>query len=98
MGTSRCEAAVISLGFSRSHWALVDAARTAALFAYQNPFSLREDSRASAAYAEKTTLPRVSVGVSWSVRVATTDRSQERFRYQVLEYEPDSLSAAHWFL
>ena len=39
----------------------------------QNPFSLREDSRASAAYAEKTTLPRASVGVSWSVRVATID-------------------------
>ena len=29
----------------------------------QNPFSLREDSRASAAYAEKTTLPRAPVGV-----------------------------------
>ena len=39
----------------------------------QNPFSLREDSRASAAYAEKTTLPRAPVGVSWSVRVAATD-------------------------
>jgi hypothetical protein len=39
----------------------------------QNPFSLREDSRASAAYAEKTTLPRAPVGVSWSGRVATTD-------------------------
>ena len=65
MGTSWCESAVISLGFSRSHQALVDAARTAALFAKnQNPFSLREDSRASAAYAEKTTLPRAPVGVS----------------------------------
>ena len=31
---------------------------------YQNPFSLREDSRASVAYAEKTTLPRAPVGVS----------------------------------
>ena len=30
----------------------------------QNPFSLREDSRASAAYAEKKTLPRAPVGVS----------------------------------
>ena len=40
---------------------------------YQNPFSLREDSRASVAYAEKTTLPRVSEGVSRSCRVATTD-------------------------
>ena len=33
MGTSRRESAVISLGFSRSHRPLVDAARTAALFA-----------------------------------------------------------------
>ena len=74
MGTSRRESAVISLGFSRSHRPLVDAARTAALFAKnQNPFSLREDSRGSAAYAEKTTLPRVSVGVFGSFRVATTD-------------------------
>ena len=40
----------------------------------QNPFSLREDSRASAAYAEKTTLPRASVGVSRSIRVATIDK------------------------
>ena len=39
----------------------------------QNPFSLREDSRASAAYAEKTTLPRAPVGVSQSCRVTTTD-------------------------
>ncbi len=33
MSTSRCEAAVTSLGFSRSHQALVDAAEAAALFA-----------------------------------------------------------------
>ena len=60
--------------FSRSHRPLVDLARTARLFAKnQNPFSLREDSRGSAAYAEKTTLPRVSVGVFGSFRVATTD-------------------------
>ena len=39
----------------------------------QNPFSLREDSRALAAYAEKTTLPRAPAGVSRSCRVATTD-------------------------
>ena len=31
---------------------------------YQNPFSLREDSRASVAYGEKKTLPRAPVGVS----------------------------------
>ena len=43
----------------------------------QNPFSLQKDSRASAAYAEKTTLPRVSVGVSQSVRVATIDKVKD---------------------
>ncbi len=43
----------------------------------QNQFSLREDSMASPAYAEKTTLPRASEGVSRSCRVATTDT---RFR------------------
>ena len=43
----------------------------------RNPFSLREDSRASAAYAEKTTLPRAPVGVSRSLRVATSKRGFE---------------------
>ena len=43
----------------------------------QNPFSVRDDSRASAAYAEKTTLRRAPQGVSRSRRVATTDT---RFR------------------
>ena len=52
----------------------------------QNPFALREDSRASAAYAEKTTLPRASVGVSQSCRVATTEYEiPKRFHGQVLE-------------
>lgn len=31
---------------------------------YQNPFALRENSRASVAHAEKTTLPRAPAGVS----------------------------------
>ena len=39
----------------------------------QNPFSPQGNSRASAAYAEKTTLPRVPADVSESVRVATSD-------------------------
>ena len=51
----------------------------------QNPFSVRDYSRASAAYAEKTTLPRAPAGVSRSCRVATTDMrvrngSATRFR------------------
>ena len=36
---------------------------------YQNPFSSQRNSRASVAYAEKTTLPRVRMGVSSSVHV-----------------------------
>ena len=67
--------AVTPLRFSRSHRPLVDATKSATLFAKnQNPFSLQKNSRDSAAYAEKTTLPRVSMGVSQSVRVATIDR------------------------
>ena len=86
MGTSWRESAVTSPGFSRSSRLLVDAERTSALFAKnQNPFSVRDDSRASAAYAEKTTLPRATAGVSRSRRVATTDTrvrigSATRFR------------------
>ena len=37
---------------------------------YQNPFSSQRNSRASAAYAEKTTLPRVPVDVSSPNHVA----------------------------
>ena len=76
---------VISLGFSRSHRPLVDATRTAALLACQNPFSMRDNSRDSAAYAEKTTLPRARVGVSGSFHVAVSVRGPNRFRYQVEE-------------
>ena len=38
----------------------------------QNPFSPRRNSRASAAYAEKTTLPRARADVSGSIRVAAS--------------------------
>jgi hypothetical protein len=53
----------------------VDETKSASFFANnQNPFSLQKNSRDSVAYAEKKTLPRVSVGVSQSVRVATIDK------------------------
>ena len=75
MGTSWCESAVTPLRFSRSHRPLVDETKSASFFANnQNPFSLQKNSRDSVAYAEKKTLPRVSVGVSQSVRVATIDK------------------------
>lgn len=74
MGTSWSDSAVTSLGFSRSLQTPLHAERTSALFALsQNPFSMQDDSRASAAYAEKTTLRRALQGVSQSRRVATTD-------------------------
>lgn len=40
----------------------------------QNPISLGEDSRASAAYGEKITLPEAHAGVSVSCRVTATNR------------------------
>jgi len=68
------------------------AERTSALFAQcQNPFSVRDDSRASAAYAEKTTLPRAPAGVSRSRRVATTDtrfRNSSATRFRNMDLIP----------
>ena len=42
----------------------------------QNPISLGEDSRASAAYGEKITLPEAHAGVSVSCRVTATNRQR----------------------
>ena len=49
----------------------------------KNPFAPRRNSRASAAYAEKTTLPRARADVSDSCHVVVL--GPERFRYQVEE-------------
>jgi hypothetical protein len=62
-----------SAGFSRSHSSSADAAKLPHFRQCQNPFSLQSDSRASAAYAEKKTLPGPSVGVPSFACVATTD-------------------------
>lgn len=71
----------------------------------QNPLSLQEVSRASAAFGEKITLPEAPAGVSVSCRVTATNlvvqratppgvRSPKghRFRSRVPEFWPDSLS------
>ena len=72
----------------------------------QNPISLGEDSRASAAYGEKITLPEAHAGVSVSCRVTATNRQRTlartppgvrrsktyRFRCRVPEFWPVYLS------
>ena len=93
MGTSWCEAAVISLGFSRSHRALVDAARTAALFANAKTHSPCERIPGPRRLMQKRKLFPELRGASPSrVALPRRIRGSERFRDQVLEYGPDSLS------
>ena len=73
MGTSWCDAAVsLSLIFKVPPGTRGHSENCCALRLNQNPFSLREDSRASMAYTEKTTLPRAPADVSDSFRVATS--------------------------
>ena len=87
MGTSLCDSAVtLSLIFKVPPVTHGHSENCCALCLDKNPFSPRRNSRASAAYAEKTTLPRASVGVSQSCRVATTEYEiPKRFHVQVLE-------------
>lgn len=95
MGTCWCESAVVlGLIFKVPPGTRGHSKNCCALCLDQNPFSLREDSRASVAYAEKTTLPRAPAGVSDSFRVATFGTRAKRFRDQVEEYGPHSLSGA----
>ena len=73
MGTSWCHSAVsLSLIFKVPPGTRGHSENCCALRLDQNPFSLREVSRASVAYAEKTTLPRAPADVSDSFRVATS--------------------------
>ena len=86
MGTSWCDSAVtLSLIFKVPPVTHGHSENCCALCLDQNPFSPRRNSRASAAYAEKTTLPRARVDVLGSFRVATSVRGPEQFRYQVEE-------------
>ena len=88
---------VISLGFSRSHRALVDAARTAALFANTKTHSPCERIPGPRRLMQKRQLfPELRWASPSRVALPRRIRGSERFRYQVLEYGPDSLSAAFW--
>jgi hypothetical protein len=94
MGTSWCESAVISLGFSRSHQSLVDAARTAALFAIAKTHSPCERIPGPRRLMQKRQLfPELRWASPSRVALPRRIRGSERFRYQVQEYGPDSLSA-----
>ena len=97
MGTSWRESAVISLGFSRSHRTLVDAAKTAALFANTKTHSPCERIPGPRWLMQKRQLfPELRWASPGRVALPRRIRGSERFRYQVLEYEPDSLSASLW--
>ena len=86
MGTSwRDSAVTLSLIFKVPPVTHGHSENCCALCLDQNPFSPRRNSRALAAYAEKTTLPRARVDVLGSFHVAMSVRGPEQFRYQVEE-------------
>ena len=94
MGTSWRESAVISPGFSRSPQAPVDAARTAALFARAKTRSPCERIPGPRRLMQKRQLfPGLRGASPGRVALPRRIRGSERFRYQVQEYGPDSLSA-----
>ena len=65
MGTVRHENHTAFPGFSRTDGSTPDTARAAVLYGCNGPISGRTDSRASAPYKEKRTLPGTPAGVSW---------------------------------
>jgi hypothetical protein len=80
------KSAVISPGFSRSRRALVDAARTAALWPKnQNPIS-GERIPGPRGLCRKDNSSQAPAGVSWFVCVATTGTRPERFPTRFWEY------------
>jgi hypothetical protein len=72
MGTSWCDSAVISLGFSGSHRAFVDASRTEALFANTKPRKEDEEEDSLGPQREWT------VTVIWSHYVTMVDNNRNR--------------------
>ncbi len=86
MGTSWRESAVTSLGFSRSHRTLVDAARTAALFAKAKTRSPCERIPGPQRLMQKRQLsPELRWASPSRVALPRRIRGSERFRGQVLE-------------
>ena len=69
MGTASHDNYTISLGFSRADASSPDTARDAVLYGASSPISGRTDSRASAPYQEKRTLPGTHASVSEFNRV-----------------------------
>ena len=99
MGTSWRDSAATSPGFSRSHRPLVDAARTAALFASAKTHSPCDRIPGPQRLMQKRQLfPELRWASPGHVVLPRRIRGSERFRCQVLEYEPDSLSAAAWHI
>ena len=70
MGTARHENHTAYPGFSRAGGGAPDTARAAVLYGSNGPISGQTDSRASAPYKEKRTLPGAPASVSWCVCVA----------------------------
>ena len=99
MGTSWRESAVTSLGFSRSHRALVDVARTATLFAKTKTRSPCERIPGPRRLMQKRQLfPEFRWASLGRFVLPRRIRGSDRLRYQVVEYGPHSLSATIWFL
>ena len=70
MGTVWRENYTLSPGFSRADGSAPDSAGGALLYGSNVPISGQTDSRESAPYKEKRTLPGTAAGVSWFVCVA----------------------------
>jgi hypothetical protein len=95
MGTSWRDAAVISPGFSRCPRTSADAARTAALFARAKTRSPCKRIPGPRRLTQKRQLFLRLRGPSpGRVALPRRIRDPNRFRYQVPEYGPDSLSAS----
>ena len=95
MGTSWCESAVTSPGFSRSSRLLVDAERTSALFAWAKTHSPCETIQGPRRLMQKRQLfPELRPASPGRVALPRQIEDPNRFRYQVPEYGPDSLSAS----
>ena len=73
MGTARHEIHTVSPGFSRADESAPDTAGGAVLYGRDVPISGQADSRESAPYKEKRTLPGALADVSWFVCVTALD-------------------------